>query len=315
MTDYTLDTFLRSAATANMQSAYLILCGRLGVSKRLTDRFLMKLYCKKGGCGVCTDCCNVVEGHVDILRLTAPKVREFREAISFVAEKPVYGYKSVVIEDADDMTDSAANSMLKTLENPPKNTIFILQARSITGVLPTVASRCTVVHIKPDFDTEDLIMKNLGVDAAEAHILCYLSGGFADEASLIFNDTDFWSARCPILDICSKLLYQRGMGISLHTDFLESKKVNLVPLLCIMQSYYRDILIYKKTGNEFFIKNSDRADEIIKASSDFTSGAISNIINVILETERRFFFSVNFRLTVEKMLFDILEEKNKWKKL
>ena len=46
----------------------------------------------------------------------------------------------------------------------------------------------------------------------------------------------------------------------------------------------------------------------------FTSGAISNMIRVILEAERRFFFAVNFRLAAEKMLFDILEEKDRWKK-
>jgi DNA polymerase III gamma/tau subunit len=81
-----------------------------------------------------------------------------------------------------------------------------------------------------------------------------------------------------------------------------------------MESYYRDILIYKKTENGGLIINRDRAEEVGRAAADFTSGAVSNIIKVILEAERRFFFSVNFRLAVEKMFFDILEEKNRWKK-
>ncbi len=52
----------------------------------------------------------------------------------------------------------------------------------------------------------------------------------------------------------------------------------------------------------------------MQAATHFTSGAISNMIRVILEAERRFFFAVNFRLAAEKMLFDILEEKDRWKK-
>jgi DNA polymerase-3 subunit delta' len=297
-----------------MQSAYLVICGRPLVADRVVGRFLMKLYCKCGGCGKCAECLNLLQGHVDIMRLSAPKVNEFREAIAFVAEKPSGPYKTVVIENADDMTDAAANSMLKTLEQPPSDTVFILEARSITGVLPTVASRCAAVHITPDKDAERGISKSLGTDAATARVLCDLSGGFIEEAELIYKDKEFWEARPQVLDFCHRLLYQNGFGISKYADFLEAAKEKLVPLLCVMQSYYRDILMYKKTGGAHLIINRDRAEEIMQAAADFTSGAVSNIIEVILETERRFFFSVNYRLAVEKMFFDILEEKHRWKK-
>lgn len=308
------DAFLESAATPAMQSAYLVVCSRPLVANRIVSKFLMKLYCKNGGCGECADCRNVLQGHVDIMRLSAPKVNEFREAIAFVAEKPSGPYKAVVIENADDMTDAAANSMLKTLEQPPADTVFILEARSITGVLPTVASRCAAVHVTPDSGAERSIAKSLGTDEATARILSDLSGGFVEEAELIYKDKEFWDARPKVLDICHKLLYQSGFGISRYADFLEAAKEKLAPLLCVMQSYYRDILVYKKTKNERLIINCDCSGDIMQAAADFTSGAISNIIKVILETERRFFFSVNFRLAVEKMFFDILEEKHRWKK-
>jgi DNA polymerase-3 subunit delta' len=308
------ETFLKSAGTAVMQSAYLVICSRPVIANRAVNDFLMKLFCKNGGCGGCPECRNVLQGHVDIMRLNAPKVDEFREAIAFVAEKPSGTYKAVVIENADDMTDAAANSMLKTLEQPPTNTVFLLEARSVAGVLPTVASRCAAVHITPDADSERAIAKSLGVDAISARILYDLSGGFVEEAERIYKDREFWEARPQVLDFCCKLLYQSGFGISKYADFLEAAKNKLIPLLNVMQSYYRDIIIYKKTKNERLIINCDRVEEITKAAADFTSGAISNIIKVILEAERRFFFSVNFRLAVEKMFFDILEEKSRWKK-
>jgi DNA polymerase-3 subunit delta' len=308
------EAFIASAGTINMQSAYLVICKQPGVANRTVNNFLMKLYCKNGGCTDCPDCQSVLQGHIDIMRLSAPKVAEFREAISFVAEKPASKYKAVVIENADDMTDAAANSMLKTLEEPPSNTVFILESRSAAGVLPTVASRCAAAHITPDAYSENAISRALGVDDITAHILNDLSGGFAEEAELIYNDKAFWKARPRMLDVCGKLLSQRGMEIKDHADFIEESKERLMPLLCVMQSYFRDILVYQKTKNERLIANIDKLGEINRAAQGFTSGAVSNIIKVILEAERRFFFSVNFRLAVEKMLFDILEEKNRWKK-
>ncbi len=308
-------TFLDSALTGKVQSAYLLICNRPGVSAKLADTFLMRLLCKKGGCGICPECRRVLEGHIDIMRLSAPKVASIREVISFVSEKPSGLYKAVVIENADDMTPSAANSLLKTLEQPPQNTVFILQARSASGVLPTVLSRCAVVHITPGLDAQGLIGRELKVNASTAHILCDLSGGFLEEAKAIYGDADFWNARPLMLDICHKLLYQKGMAISSMADFLETNKERLGALLCVMQSYFRDILIYSKTKDNRLLINTDREAEIVSASSDFTSGAISNIINSIFETERRFFFSVNFKLAIEKLFFDILEEKARWKKL
>lgn len=309
----TREAFINTAGTAAMNSAYLVICSRPGAAKRATDLFLQKLYCKKGGCGNCPDCRSVLSGRVDIMRLSAPKVDALREAISFVAER-AEGHKSVVIENADDMTDSAANSMLKTLEEPPKNTVFILQARSSAGVLPTIVSRCAAIYISADKDAEKIIQEKLNADSVTAHILADLSGGFFEEAEAIYKDQQFWDARSIMLDNCDKLLYQNNFAISTYADFLDTNKERLSSLLGVMQSYFRDILVYKKTGNSELIINGDRADSIMKAAQDFTSGAISNIIDVILETERRFFFPVNFRLAAEKMFFNILEEKHKWKK-
>ncbi len=308
--------FLDAAEQKHMLGAYLVICPRPDVAKRLVNEFLLRLYCKKGGCGVCADCRKVLGGHVDIMRLCSPRVEEFRQAISFIGSKAYEAeYKTVIIENADDMTDAAANSMLKTLEQPPKNTVIILEARSVSGVLPTIASRCAAVYLLPESDAETTIQNELGINKARAAVLSDLSGGFLDEAKRIDKDAEFWALRQIILEHCHKLLYQKTMSISTYADFLEKNKENIIPVLCVMQSYFRDICFYSKTKNKEFITNKDKTEQIAKAAADFTSGAISNIIRVILETERKFLFAVNFRLAAEKMFFDILEEKSRWKKL
>lgn len=307
--------FLDAASSTRMLGAYLLVCSRPLVSRRLIDAFLQRLCCHTGGCGACADCRKVLEGHVDILRLSAPKVAELRDALSFAAQKPYEARcKAVVIEAADDMTDAAANSLLKTLEEPPAGTVFLLSARSVSGVLPTIASRCALVPISPEPDARQTIARALAVDSTTAAILADLSGGFLDEAGRIRQDVEFLALREEEINQIHKLLLQRNMAISTFADFLEKNKEQILPLLTVMQSYCRDVLMLQKTQDESLIVNADFADNIRDAASRFTSGAISNIINVILEAERRFLFPVNFRLAVERMLFGILEEKNKWKK-
>ena len=307
--------FLEAAANRKVLGAYLIVCSRPDVAARYTNLFLIRLFCDNGGCGTCVNCRKVTEGHVDILRLCAPKVAELRDALSFVAEKPYEGvYKAVVISAADDMTPAAANSLLKTLEEPPAGVVFLLEVRSVSGVLPTIASRCAAVTITPEPNARAAIAQALNVTDTEAAILADLSGGYIDEARRIQADTAFLSRRDDVLSLMHKLLYAKGMAISTFADYLESGKETVTAQLCVMQTYLRDILVFQKTRHAAFIVNQDRSDEICQAADDFTSAAISNMIKVILDTERWFFVAVNFRLAIEKMLFCILEEKNRWKK-
>jgi DNA polymerase-3 subunit delta' len=249
------------------------------------------------------------------MRISSPKVDEIRTAVSFISQKPVdSAYKTVLIEGADDMNASAANSLLKTLEEPPGGSVIILLARSASGVLPTIASRCSVIQLSPEADIEEKISGLLGVDKDMARILADLSGGFLDEAERIYKNNQIIDQRSKILDISDRLLAQKNYAISSYSDFFDGNKDDVLLLLGIMQSYYHDISMLQKTGNKTLLANPDCIDSIKRYAQRFTTGAISNIIKVILEAERRFSYAVNFRLAAEKMLFDILEEKNRWLK-
>ncbi len=306
------ERFLNAARTGKVLNAYLITCSSINVALRLVNDFLLHLYCKKGGCGKCTDCLKVINGHIDILRLCAPKVEEIRDTLAFVAEKAYEAdYKAVVIDNADFMTPQAANSLLKMLEEPPHGTVFLLTAHSVCGVLPTIASRCAIIPITPNKGVPEKTAESLGCDIQTATILLDLAGGYEDEARRILKDKDFLARREETLSMLHGLLMQKNMAISVFADYLEKYKENISELLEIMLSYLRDIRIYKRLQNNSIIINRDRLDDIRQAAYIFTSGAIRNMINAILETGKRFFVPVNFRLTVEKMLFCILEDKNR----
>lgn len=87
--------------------------------------------------------------------LTRISVEEIRRTAHFLqTASGANAWRIVIVDPADDMTTSAANALLKILEEPPKRTIFFVLAHSPRGLLPTIRSRCQVLAAKPLCDTE-----------------------------------------------------------------------------------------------------------------------------------------------------------------
>ena len=105
-------------------------------------------------CGKCQGCqLFSASSHPDFHQVMSEKqigVDAIREAINkLVGTAQLSGNKVLVIHDANRMTDSAANALLKTLEEPTKHTYLILQCDSLQGMLPTILSRCEKVNLNP----------------------------------------------------------------------------------------------------------------------------------------------------------------------
>lgn len=105
-------------------------------------------------CGECGSCRRVEQHtHESILFIQADgpqiKAEQAQSVLEFLQLRSVRRYRFVLIEDAQKLNPTAANSLLKTIEEPPEGTIFILTAPSISSVLPTIRSRCRVFHFQP----------------------------------------------------------------------------------------------------------------------------------------------------------------------
>lgn len=141
--------------------------------------------------------------HSGLLHLTRPFVErdkkfktvitvdEIRRVSRFLSlTPPDGGYRVVLVDPADDMNVSAANALLKSLEEPPARTLFILIAHSLGRLLPTIRSRCQVVKLQPlqGPELEDLLGR-LGADmpdeAGLRHLLIERSRGSARNAVLL----------------------------------------------------------------------------------------------------------------------------------
>lgn len=139
--------------------------GLKGVGKQLLANWLSEvLACKKPNIAQnnilqpCAECkhCQLMQSHTfpDHFSLQAEKntlgVDAIRKVGQFIQKKAqLNGSKTVVIEDAELMTESAANALLKTLEEPTERSFIVLLASDVQRLLPTVISRCRVIHIRP----------------------------------------------------------------------------------------------------------------------------------------------------------------------
>mgnify|MGYP003700630183 FL=1 len=141
-------------------------------------------------------------GHPSVLHLTRPlneRTKAFRTAVTVEEIRKVQrflsytahdgGYRVVIIDPADDMNQNAANALLKSLEEPPARTQFILISHAAGGLLPTIRSRCQIVRLQPLDETAFAsALANLGIapqDTDTAKALTARAGGSVREAILL----------------------------------------------------------------------------------------------------------------------------------
>src|SRR5574344_2830890 len=143
----TLENALTSGKIAH---AYLF-AGPRGTGKTTMARLLAKaLNCDEGigkQCNKCSNCLSISEGsHPDVIEIDAASnngVDQVRDLIEKVKYAPIKGkYKVYIIDEVHMMSTGAFNALLKTLEEPPENVIFILCTTEPYKVIPTIISRC-----------------------------------------------------------------------------------------------------------------------------------------------------------------------------
>jgi DNA polymerase-3 subunit delta' len=201
--------FLEAAAGAP-RHAYLF-AGPEGSGKVLASRaFTAALLCSRGGCGECRDCRLALEDRHPNLVLVEPEGRDIRVgdgpdddgtarwmAARAYLTPPEPGYKVFRVEQADRMTEEAADVLLKVLEEPPGDTVFVLSSARPHEIPETVRSRCQTVQFHPlpeAFVVETLTQE--GIDEQRARLASRLAGGnlgrarrvAADEEGLAFRE-------------------------------------------------------------------------------------------------------------------------------
>ena len=170
--------------------------------------FAAALVCKSSGCGTCTDCLTALKGsHADVELIRTEglsiKIDEVRELITRASWTPsVATYRVVVMEDADRLTESAANAMLKAIEEPGLRTVWLLCAPTTTDVLPTIRSRTRNLTLRtPSITAVKNLLESELVPAATAELAARASQGHIGRARYLANNPEARTRRTDILKL------------------------------------------------------------------------------------------------------------------
>ncbi len=247
----------RALHSGRIGHAYLFR-GPSGVGKKLfAAAMAMALNCRNAGpsgaCRECVSCRKYLSGnHPDYVVETpekgAIKIGQIREICKSLAYPPYESERRIVVlEEVHTMRPEAANSLLKTLEEPPEGNVLILTAETSRSILSTIRSRCQIV---PFFTlTQDETVKILeekhDIEGQESNLLARVSEGSPGQA-LIFHRTGMLEIWHEVVGVLSDERFKddRHSGELLQlAQKMADLKENLLPLLGLLRIWLRDLLV------------------------------------------------------------------------
>ncbi|MEK7868018.1 MAG: DNA polymerase III subunit delta', partial [Candidatus Omnitrophota bacterium] len=182
---------LRSMIEKDEIDGSYLFFGPMGVGKRtLSIEFAKAINCEKKGLDACEECisCGKIKSlnHPDLFIIQKEKESSFikidriRDIIYQASLKPYEARKKIfIITEAEDMNEESQNALLKILEEPRENQVFILATSAVSGILPTVVSRCKAVkfNLLSQSQIQELLIKRHGFNEGEAVLFSHMALG------------------------------------------------------------------------------------------------------------------------------------------
>lgn len=225
----------QTPAGPEMTHAWLV-TGPPGSGRSVAARsFAAALVCPDAGCGECVDCQDALAGrHPDIEMVTPEgvsyKTADARELVTKASIAPLRAkWHILVVEDADRLTETANNVLLKAIEEPSSSIVWILCTPSAEDVLPTVRSRCRLVRLTtPETQAiADYLATVEGLDEATAVFAAQAAQGHVGRARALALDAGVRERRNKVLRFPSEL-GDLGSCLRAAQDLAETAKADAV---------------------------------------------------------------------------------------
>lgn len=261
----------RTLANNALAHAYLF-SGEKGIGKKMTALAVAAaVNCPdagpEGGCGVCPSCRKVsLQGHPDVF-LVVPdgdeiKIDQIRQVQDRLALRPFEGTKKIlIVDEADRLNAASSNAFLKTLEEPPGDTLIILITALPLSLLATIRSRCQEIrfHPLPRHLLAQALMNKRGLPEEDAWFLAALAQGSMGRG-LDMDVTQEKADRKKIVDLLSELA-SSGPGDALkHAESFSKDRERFDQLLAIGVELLRDIMISRVTGENKLLVHAQGKD-------------------------------------------------------
>jgi len=238
------DVVAQLQASARQPVHAYLLVGPPGAGARAAaTAFAATLVCENGGCGACRDCTRVLaDEHPDVLRwepegaaISVDVIRD--EIVPMAFGAPMEAARRVIVLGEMHRADRQAPMLLKTIEEPPASTVFVVLADSVIPELVTIASRCVRLDVPPlPVDAvADVLVTRDGVDPARARSVAVASLGDLDRARVLLEDPALGARRDAWWMVPSRL-DGTGAAVTTIVDELRSRIEDAAEPLKVVQS-------------------------------------------------------------------------------
>jgi DNA polymerase-3 subunit delta' len=279
--------------------------------KKIALGLAQALLCERArtACGVCPGCLRVAAGAHESLKVIAPtginiKIEESREVIEFLSLQGLTTRRVVIIDQAQCLNLQAANSLLKTLEEPPPETYFFLIAPSAAGVLSTIRSRSRTVNFKP-LTAEEIA---LGAGTAPEWAVRASQGSFEKLAQL--QEGPEQEIRGEALSVLQQFLEDKDFLTDNSWRDLFKERARSQRILSYWVSFLRDVLYYKEDRKKS-IMNVDQED-LLKSLSGKDKNFLLDLLGKSMKVETEILQNRDVQLLMEEFW---IQEQNSGREL
>ncbi len=316
--DRVKDYLTKSIKKDNLTHGYIFEGPRNIGKLEMAKIFAQLILCqnsKENPCEKCSSCIKAnANSHPDIhiLKLdeNSIKRKDIDGLQNSIYMKPYESKKKIyIIDDSHKMTVQAANTFLKTLEEPPEDTIIIMITINKDLLLDTIVSRCQIINFEMlgRKEVEKILVEEYNIDEEKSKLLAAYSKGNVYKALKILDGEDkTLEYRDEIVDIVDKILETGKSAVFDYEKYFNSGKDNIDEILDIFMIWFRDILFVKENISDMII-NKDKIEVLEKQSKGKNSIRLAEIYDIIQKTYDDFNKNVNFNLIIDNMLLKIQE--------
>ena len=294
-----------------LSHAYLFTGPKGTYKKEMAYYFAMMLYCKnEHPCYECENCKAILENR----HLNVTYIEPFGQSIKkeqiialqeeFSKTSLVEGPRVYIINEADTMSASAANSLLKFIEEPNGETYGILITEHKDNILSTIISRSMVVNFSElDKSLLQAQLKELNVSELGENALNYLTSNILDAKELLSND-GFNKVLDVLKSFVTALSNKEHIGL-FYKNNLEvlGNKDNLNLFLSLLEGFFRDVYEYQLLKQTLVFPALNQEIEII--ANNYEKDDILKHLFTVLELNKKLGYNVNMSLLINQFLIDL----------
>lgn len=301
-----------SIKASRLSHAYLFTGPKGTYKKEMAKHFAMSLYCKEEKpCYKCPSCMAILENrHMNVFYIEPSGQIVKKEQIIALQEEfsktsLLEGPRVYIIDSADTMSVSAANSLLKFIEEPVnEETYGILITEHKENILSTIISRSMIINFE---QIDKNILKEEMKDKLNDSLLIDCSlvlTSNIDEALKLSEESNFINI-CKVLE---KFVNQLSLGQKLslfyraNSDTLSNRE-NLKTFLLLLEALYRDIYEYQISKRVLVFETLK--DQIANISVIYKNEDILKYLFQILELDKKISYNVNVNLLINQLLFEM----------